>query len=203
MLQRMPPELVLASASSARRALLEAAGLVFTTVPAAIDEAAIRDAARAEGAEATEAALRLAALKAERVARRRPDALVIAADQILVCDGTWYDKPADLAAAHAQLTALRGRGHHLATAVLCWGDGMRLWHHIAAPRLTMRAFSPAFLDAYLAAEGERVLTSVGAYRLEGSGIHLFEQIEGEHSAILGLPLLPLLGFLRQRGVLLG
>ena len=80
---------------------------------------------------------------------------------------------------------------------------MRLWHHIAAPRLTMRAFSPVFLDAYLAAEGERLLTSVGAYRLEGLGVHLFDRIEGEHSAILGLPLLPLLGFLRQHGVLLG
>ena len=203
MLQRTPPELVLASASSTRRTLLEAAGLVFTTAPAAIDEAAIRDAARAEGAEATEAALRLAELKAERVARRRPAALVIAADQILVCDGRWYDKPADLAIARAQLAALRGRRHHLATAVLCWGGGMRLWHHIAAPRLTMRAFSPAFLDAYLAAEGERLLTSVGAYRLEGLGVHLFDRIEGEHSAILGLPLLPLLGFLRQHGVLLG
>ena len=199
----MPPELVLASASSARRTLLEAAGLVFTTAPAAIDEAAIRDAARAEGAEATEAALRQAALKAERVGRRRPDALVIAADQILVCDGTWYDKPADLAAARVQLAALRGRAHHLATAVLCWGGGARLWHHIAAPRLTMRAFSPAFLDAYVTAEGERMLTSVGAYRLEGLGVHLFDRIEGEHSAILGLPLLPLLGFLRQHGVLLG
>ena len=203
MLQRTPPELVLASASSARRTLLEAAGLVFTTAPAAIDEAAIRDAARAEGAEATEAALRLAALKAERVGRRRPDALVIAADQILVCDGTWYDKPADLAAARMQLAALRGRAHYLATAVLCWGGGARLWHHIAAPRLTMRAFSPAFLDAYVTAEGERMLTSVGAYRLEGLGVHLFDRIEGEHSAILGLPLLPLLGFLRQHGVLLG
>ncbi len=203
MLQRTPPELVLASASSARRTLLEAAGLVFTIAPAAIDEAAIRDAARAEGAEATEAALRLAELKAERVARRRPDALVIAADQILVCDGTWYDKPANLVAARAQLAALRGRVHHLATAVLCWGSGARLWHHIAAPRLTMRTFSPAFLDAYVTAEGERILTSVGAYRLEGLGVHLFDRIEGEHSAILGLPLLPLLGFLRQHGVLLG
>ena len=203
MLQRTPPELVLASASAARRALLEAAGLVFTTAPAAIDEAAIRDAARAAGAEAIEAALRLAELKAERVGHRQPDALVIAADQILVCDGIWYDKPADLAAARAQLAALRGRPHHLATAVLCWGGGARLWHHIAAPRLTMRSFSPAFLDAYVTAEGERMLTSVGAYRLEGLGVHLFDRIEGEHSAILGLPLLPLLGFLRQHGVLLG
>lgn len=202
MLQCDPPKLVLASASSARRALLEAAGVSFTTTPAAIDEAAIRDAARAEGAEATAAALRLAELKAERVASRQPDALVIAADQILVCEGRWYDKPTDLAAARAHLSALRGRAHHLATAVLCWRGGARLWHHVAAPRLTMRSFSPAFLDAYLAAEGERVLSSVGAYRLEGLGVHLFDRIEGDHSAILGLPLLPLLGFLRQHGVLL-
>lgn len=145
----------------------------------------------------------LADMKARRVSRRLPEAVVIGADQILVCEQAWFEKPADLTAARQQLMALRGRTHVLATAALCFVGGQRVWQHLAQPRLGMRMFSDAFLDAYLAHEGDRVLTSVGAYRLEGAGVHLFERIEGDHSAILGLPLLPLLGFLRQHGVLLG
>jgi septum formation protein len=201
-LQTDTPHLVLASASTARRAVLAGAGLRFTVRPAALDEAAVKQAARAEGLDATAAALRLADAKAAAIARLEPQALVIGADQILVCDGLWYDKPADLAAARRQLQALRGRPHELATAVVCHRDGASLWRHTALPRLTMRAFSDAFLDAYLAAEGEHVLTSVGAYRLEGPGVQLFDQVEGEHTAILGLPLLALLGFLREAGVVL-
>ncbi len=143
----------------------------------------------------------LAEMKARRVSARHPDAVVIGADQILVCEQAWFEKPGDLASARDQLLALRGRTHVLATAVLCFAGGQRVWQHLAQPRLGMRMFSEAFLDAYLASEGDRVLSSVGAYRLEGLGVHLFERIEGEHSAILGLPLLPLLGFLRQHGVL--
>jgi septum formation protein len=139
-------------------------------------------------------------LKAQRVAMRFPDAVVIGADQILVCDGAWFDKPEDREAACRQLLALRGKMHMLATAVVCQRRDQLLWHHVVRPHLTMRDFSDGFVDDYLAAEGDRVLSSVGAYRLEGLGIHLFERIEGEHTAILGLPLLPLLGFLRQHGV---
>jgi septum formation protein len=193
--------LILASGSGIRAALLHAAGLSFETNAASIDEAAIKDAARAEGAAAEDAALGLAQLKAQRVARLAPDALVIGCDQLLVCEDVWFDKPADLAAARAQLLALRGKRHVLVTAVLCQCGGQRLWHHIARPALTMRSFSESFLDAYLALEGDRVTESVGAYRLEGPGVQLFDRIEGEHSAILGLPLLPLLGFLRQHGVI--
>ncbi len=149
----------------------------------------------------------LAEAKARRVAARRrapgDDALVIGADQILVCDGAWFGKPADAAAARAQILALRGKTHELATALVCWRAGERVWGHVETPRLTMRAFSDAFLDAYLEAEGEAVLSSVGAYRLEGLGAHLFAAVRGEHAAVLGLPLLPLLGFLRGHGVLLG
>ena len=145
----------------------------------------------------------LAEAKAARIARRHPGALVIGADQMLVCEGRWFDKPPDMATARAQLLALRGRPHELMTAMVCWRGGQRIWQHLARPRLVMREFSEAFLDAYLAAEGEAVLGSVGAYRLEGPGIQLFASVEGEHSAILGLPLLPLLGFLRQHGVLIG
>lgn len=205
-LQAAAPALVLASASVARRAVLEGAGLVFTAQAAAVDEDAIKQAARAEGLSATETALMLADAKAERIARRMPDALVIGADQMLVAtiDGEerWFDKPPDLAAARGHLVALRGREHRLVTAILCWRHGQRVWQHVAEPRLRMRDVSDAFIDAYLAAEGERVLTSVGAYRLEGPGAQLFEAVQGEHAAVLGVPLLALLDFLRGHGLLL-
>lgn len=202
MVQSPYPQLILASASETRRTLLAGAGLDFATEAARIDEAEVKQSARAEGSSADETALLLAELKANRVSRRTPEALVVGADQILVCEGTWFDKPADLPAARAQLLALRGRSHMLVSAVVCHRGGRRLWQHVARPRMTMREFTDAFLDAYLAAEQVRLLTSVGAYRLEGRGVHLFEQIEGDYSAILGLPLLPLLGFLRQHGMIL-
>ncbi len=200
-LQGAAPELVLASASASRRALLARAGLRFTVLAASIDEAAAKQAAQAAGARASEAALLLAGLKARRIASARPEALVIGSDQLLDCDGQWFDKPPDLAAARAQLLALRGRRHVLATAVVVQRGDRPLWQHVALPRLTMRAFDTDFLDAYLAIEGEVLTGTVGAYRLEGPGVHLFEAVEGEHAAILGLPLLPLLAWLRQYGVL--
>jgi septum formation protein len=199
-IQAATPRLVLASASTARRALLDGAGLRFEALPAAVDEAAIKESAQAEGIPPADAALMLADAKAERIARRDPEALVIGCDQLLVCEGRWYDKPSDLAAARAQLQALRGRQHELVTAIVCHRNGGRAWQHVAVPRLTMRDFSDAFLDDYLALEGQEVLGSVGAYRLEGPGIHLFARVQGDHAAILGLPLLELLGFLRQHGV---
>ena len=202
MIQAATPVLILASASKARRAVLEGAGLRFETRIAGVDEAAIKEAAQAEGISPDEAALILADAKAERVARSAPDALVIGADQLLVCYGVWFDKPPDMAAARAHLQRLRGRRHELVTALVVHRGGQRIWQHMAKPRLTMRDFSDAFLEAYLAAEGEVLLSSVGAYRLEGHGAQLFDKIEGDQPAILGLPLLPLLGFLRQHGVLL-
>ena len=201
-LQRDTPRLVLASASASRRAVLTAAGLRFDVRPADVDEAALKHAARSEKADAATAALRLADAKAAWVAAAMPDALVVGADQILVCNGAWFDKPADLAAARTQLQMLRGRTHILATAVVCRRGGRSLWQYVAEPRLVMRRFSDGFLDAYLAMEGGHVLGSVGAYRLEGPGAHLFSDVNGEHTAILGLPLLPLLEFLRRSGVLL-
>jgi len=198
-IQAQAPRLVLASQSAARAALLASAGLRFEARPARIDEPAVKAACRAEGASAEEAALALAGLKAARV--REAGAVVIGADQLLVCEGEWFDKPPDLQAARAQLLALRGRAHVLVTAIVCLRDGQEVWRHVARPSLRMRRFSEAFLDAYLAAEGAAVLSSVGAYRLEGLGVQLFEAVEGEHAAVLGLPLLPLLAFLRQHGVL--
>jgi septum formation protein len=192
--------LILASASAARQAVLTAAGIVFTAQAARIDEDAIKREARAEGAPASDAALMLAEMKAERVARKEPGALVIGADQILVCEERWFDKPLDVADMRGHLEALRGRTHSLATAMVCFRDGRQIWRHVATPRLTMRNFSDDFLAKYLDAEGEAAIGCVGCYRLEGLGAHLFERIEGEYAAILGLPLLPLLGFLRQHRV---
>ena len=204
-LQKAEPVLVLASSSATRRALLTRAGLAFEALPAAVDEAALKEACQAEKIPAEDAAIILAEAKAERIARRVPDALVIGGDQLLVCkmeDGTerWFDKPTDMAAARRQLQALRGKTHRLVTATVAWRNGARIWQDVTTPRMTMRDVSDAFLDAYLAAEGEVLLGSVGAYRLEAMGVHLFSRVEGEHSAILGLPLIPLLGFLRGHGV---
>jgi septum formation protein len=203
MLQRSEPRLILASASLSRRCLLEAAGLQFTVVPAQVDEAQVKRAAQSGGMTAADTALALADRKASHVARRNTDALVIGADQILVCEAAWFDKPADHEAARGQLTTLRGRSHTLATGVVCHFGNRRVWHHLAAPILTMRHFSDKFLESYLRAEVEAVTSTVGAYRLEGLGVHLFERIEGDYAAILGLPMLPLLGFLRRFGVLGG
>ncbi|MBO1075116.1 Maf-like protein [Roseomonas marmotae] len=201
-----PPPLVLASSSATRAALLRAAGLSFAAMPAAVDEASLKEAALEEGLPPAEAATLLADAKAERLARRmlreEPEALVIGADSLLVCEGRWFDKPEGLEGARAQLRALRGRTHELVSAVVCWRHGARIWHHAATCRLSMREFSDEFLEAYLAAEGEEITYSVGAYRLEGLGMHLFRAVQGEHAAILGLPMLPLLDFLRQHGAVL-
>ncbi len=201
MIQAPFPPLVLASQSAARAALLAAAGLRFEARPARVDEAAIKQACRAEGLDAADAALTLAGLKAERI--RDPDAMVIGADQLLVCGETWFDKPDGIDGARAHLRALRGQTHRLVTAVVCLRGGQEVWRHVAEPRLRMRGFSDAFLEDYLAVEGDAVLACVGAYRLEGMGMHLFDSVQGEHAAILGLPMLPLLGFLRQHGLVLG
>ncbi len=193
---------ILASASVARAALLRASGVAVAVEPAAIDEARLKREARHAGVSAIDCAATLAAAKACVVSDRVPEALVIGADQILAAGSVWFDKPGDLAEARAQLWALRGRTHRLATAVCVARDGMALWHAASAPELTMRRFSEAFLEAYLAAEGDALFGSVGAYRLEGRGVQLFSRIAGDHFAVLGLPLLELLGFLRECGVLL-
>ncbi len=195
----MPP-LVLASTSPTRRRLLENTGLGFEAVSPGVDEEEVKLSLTASGASGAQIAETLAELKANRVSARFPQALVIGADQVLSCNGVLFDKPPDMDHARAQLQALRGKPHELLTAVCVAKAGGRVWHHNAVARLTMRAFSDAFLDDYLQRAGEDVLGSVGVYRLEGLGAQLFSRIDGDFFTILGLPLLPLLGFLREHGV---
>jgi septum formation protein len=192
--------LILASRSAARAEVLRRAGVRFEVVAAGVDEAAVKAAMRAEGAPARDVADALAELKAQRIGARIQDRLVLGADQVLVCDGRLYDKPGDLAEARAQLAALRGRRHELLSAAVVFEGGRPVWRHIGRAELVMRPFSNAFLDEYLAAEGDAALTSVGSYRLEDRGAQLFARVDGDIFIVMGLPLLPLLDFLRSRGV---
>jgi septum formation protein len=191
--------LVLASKSAARRSLLEAAGVQVESQPADIDERAIEARAGSGGWYAV--ASLLAREKARTVAARLPGRFVLGADQTLSLGTRRFSKPPDRAAAREQLAALRGKTHALHSALAIMRDGELLFDHADVARMTMRDFSDAFLDGYLDAVGDAVTRSVGCYQFEGAGAQLFERVEGHHSTILGLPLLPLLGFLRNVGLL--
>ncbi len=193
--------LILASGSATRRRLLEAAGLTFQVSPPIVDEAALKNALKADEVAADDAAIALAELKAQTVAlRSAPDALVLGADQLLTCAGAWFDKPGSLDEARAQLEALAGQTHDLRTAAVIFKGRERIWHHIEVARLTMRALDAAEIDRYLSATGPDIMHSVGAYQIEGRGIQLMQAIKGDHFTIQGLPLLPLLHFLRHHGL---
>jgi len=197
----MADPVILASGSPVRRMLLENAGVPFTVSTRAVDEAAIRDALKAEGASAADCALALAELKAQRVSHAEPGALVIGCDQMLECNGVWFEKPVDRDHARAHLQALSGRTHSLFAGLVVCKSGQRLWHHVARADLAVRPLGPDFIEGYLDRTGDAVLGSVGAYQLEGEGAQLFSRIDGDFFTILGLPLLPLLEFLRVRGVM--
>jgi septum formation protein len=190
---------VLASASPMRAELLCRAGVDFATEVAAVDEPTIRESLAKEGAGAEDAADALAEAKAMRISRRRPDDLVIGADQILDLDGTWLEKPGTVERAKIQLAALSGRRHRLVSAAVVVEGGARIWGGSDAASLTMRRLDDEQIAAYLAEAGPAVLGSVGCYQIEGIGMRLFKLIQGDHFTILGLPLLPLLDFLRQHG----
>jgi septum formation protein len=191
--------IVLASASATRAALLERAGLYVQREAARIDESEIkRDFQRRRG-EAAACAMALAEAKARDVAAGHPGALVIGADQLLACGSLWLDKPRDREDARSQLLELRGRTHELPTAACVVRDNAVMWRTIETPRLAMRDFTASFLDSYLDGIGREDLGAVGAYRIEGLGVQLFARIEGDYFSILGLPLLPLLDFLRAHG----
>lgn len=192
---------ILASSSVTRRQMLENAGLAVEAIAPHVDEEEIRQAMIAANADSAALAEVLAERKAMSVSRQRPDYLVIGADQVLDCEGRIYSKPADRSGARQQLLELRGRDHELISCACVIRGGERLWHHLDRARLRMRAFSEAFADSYLDAVGDAALDGPGAYRMEGLGVQLFSDISGSHFTILGLPLLPLLDYLRVQGIL--
>ncbi len=192
---------VLASASAVRRRMLANAGVPITVAPASVDEAEVKQAMGAAGLAAAEVAEALAEVKAQRISPKHPGAIVLGCDQMLELEGAWLDKPPDRTAAAAHLRRLSGKTHHLRCCVVALRDGQRLWHHADSASLTMRPLSEAFIASYLDMVGEAACDSVGGYQLEGLGAQLFTQIRGDFFTILGLPLLPVLDFLRLQGVL--
>jgi septum formation protein len=193
--------LVLASSSRIRAAVLEAAGIPVEIVPAAVDERALEAPLVARSAPATAIAAHLARAKAVAVSSEMPGRLVLGADQVLALGAERLNKPADMAAARKRLRVLSGTTHSLHAAAALARDGAIVAETAQEAVLTMRVLSEDFLDRYLAAAGPQVCDSVGAYQLEGLGVHLFSKIAGDHFTVLGLPLLPLLGHLRDLGVL--
>ena len=193
--------IVLASRSAPRAAILAGAGVAFEVVGSSVDEAALKARLLGEGLGPREIADHLAEAKASQVSAHEPDAIVFGADQTLDLDGVLFDKAADLAQARERLTILRGRTHRLHCAVAAAKGGTVVWRVSESPTLTMRDFSDVFLDGYLELGARALLGSVGCYLLEGEGAQLFERIEGDYFAVLGLPLLPVLDFLRREGAL--
>ena len=197
----MTPPIVLASGSATRRAMLEAAGLSVVVDRPDVDEAALKHRCRRRGLSAVETAGMLAAAKAEQVEARHIGAITIGADQMLDCDGEWFDRPADRTAAIRQLGRLSGRTHSLLSAVVAMRDGAVIWRTAERAEMTMRTLSPTFIESYVDLVGDAMSQSVGGYQIEGRGVQLFAEIRGDHFTILGMPLLPLLAFLRDQRVI--
>jgi septum formation protein len=193
---------ILASGSKIRAELLHGAGVSFDVEIAKIDEAAIIASLKAEEAKPHDIVDLLAEYKAQRIAAKHPDKLVIGCDQILVCDKKIYEKAKSIDQARENLIILRGKAHQLMSAVVIFENGQPVWRHIGRAQLIMRDFSNDFLDDYLGKQGESILSSVGCYKLEEEGAQLFTRIQGDYFTILGIPLLEVLGFLRTRGVLI-
>ena len=192
--------LVLASGSTVRAKLLIGAGLTFDVRSSDVDEGALKKSNN--GLAANDLAEILAQAKALAISKDSMEALVIGADQILECEGQIYDKPVGASGVRSHLRALRGRVHQLVSAVCVAEEGAIVWSHTAIANLIMRDFDDIYVEHYIQQAGPEVQSSVGAYRLEDIGIQLFERIEGDYFTILGLPLLPLLAFLRQHGILM-
>jgi len=194
--------LVLASQSASRRAMLSAAGVPFEAVAAGVDEEAAKASLHGEGLAARDLADALAELKAMRVSGRDPDALVLGSDSVVALeDGTMLDKPADRAQAAAHLRLLSGRRHELVSAAVMAEQGRPIWRVVDRAKMYVRPLSDAFIDSYLDLEWPAISGCVGCYRIEGPGAQLFTRIEGSQFTVLGLPLLPVLDYLRVRGIL--
>ncbi len=193
----MTQRIILASGSPFRRKLLEDAGIEFEAIPASIDERAVEAPLKESGVTPEEVALVLAEAKAMDVSEKNPDALVIGSDQTLSLGDTVFHKPADMEGARRHLLRLSGKTHHLNSAVVLVRNSEVLWRHVGIARLTMRQLNPGFIGRHLSRVGDKALSSVGAYQIEGEGIQLFERIEGDYFTIVGLPLIPLLAALRE------
>ena len=194
--------LILASQSASRRAMLEAAGVPFSAVAAGVDEDAVKASFKADCLDGRGLADALAELKAVKISRRYPEALVLGCDStVQAADGTLLDKAESREESRAQLASLAGTTHRLTSAAVVAFGGQPIWRHVDVAKLTMRSLSDAFLDTYLDAEWPAIGGCVGGYRLEGPGVQLFARIEGSHFTILGLPLMPLLQWLRDRGAM--
>lgn len=193
-------EIILASGSASRRSLLAGAGVQARSIKPNVDEDTAKNAMRADGLSVRDQAMQLAEMKAVKVSSNEPG-LVIGGDQMLNLGGEAFDKPADLEQAANHLHKLSGHSHTLETAIVIAENGSPVWRHLARPKLTVRALSDTFINAYIDTCGEPLLSTVGAYQLEGPGAQIFSKIEGDYFSILGLPLLPLLDYLRVRGVL--
>ena len=197
----MTDRIILASGSQIRAQLLRNAGLEVETIPARIDEDAVRHALQAEDASPRDIADTLAELKAQKIAARHPDALVIGCDQVLAVGTDIMSKPADEAEVLAQLQRLRGNRHQLLSAAVIYAEGKPLWRHVGVVRLQMRDASDAYLQDYVARNWQSIRHSVGGYKLEEEGVRLFTRIDGDYFTVLGLPLLELLSYLTLRGTL--
>jgi septum formation protein len=196
-------EIILASGSPHRRTLVRNAGLEFSMAKPDIDERAVEAALAGSGATPEDVAAVLAEAKAVAVSERHPDALVIGSDQTLSLGDELLHKVADMEAARRQLLRLSGRMHQLSSAVVLAGQGEAIWRHTSVAHMTMRKLDPAAIGRYLSDVGDAALGSVGCYQIEGRGIRLFEKIEGDFFTIVGLPLLPLLAALRDKGAIDG
>lgn len=192
--------IILASGSASRRSLLAGAGVDAQSIKPNLDEDAAKRAMRSEGLSVRDQAMRLAEMKAIKISSQ-VSGLVIGGDQMLNLDGKSFDKPINLDGAAKHLKQLSGKTHTLETAIVIAEDGVPVWRHLARPALTVRTLSAGFIDAYIKSCGPPLLTTVGAYQLEGMGAQIFSKIEGDYFSILGLPLLPLLDYLRVRGVI--
>lgn len=195
----MPTPLLLASASETRAAMLRAAGLSPQVLPARIDEEAIRAALQAEGAGPRDLADALAEMKARKLSDKHPGALVLGADQVLELKGEVFAKPETPDAARAQLRALSGKTHRLLSAAVVYRAGKPEWRHVGEARLTMHDLTGGEIDSYVTRNWDSIRHSVGCYQIEKEGVRLMSRIEGDHFTILGLPLIPLLSWLRLRG----
>ncbi len=194
------PPLILASSSKIRQQILKNAGFDFLVIPANIDESLLKKSCQENSEMAKICAQKLALLKAKSVSEKKPNAWVIGCDQLLSCEGKWFDKPSNIKEAYQDLKFLRGKTHILHTATTIFANNKPIYRHLSEPKMTMRNFSDEFLENYCKSMGQGLLQSVGCYQIENIGIQLFSKIQGDYFAIMGLPIVELSNFLNANKI---